>query len=83
VQQLPGQAILPWRNITEIWLIRVAVALAAILESEYCTRSLWSFKTPGTTDPATEPYTPEDFESHLLSWDWMLIVPNWEACLAG
>jgi len=39
VQQLPGQAILPWRNITEIWLIRVAVALAAILDSGYRTRS--------------------------------------------
>jgi len=39
VLQLPAQAILPWGNITEIWLIRVAIALTAILESEYCTRS--------------------------------------------
>jgi len=39
VQQLPEPATLPWRKITEIWLIRVAVALAAILELEYCSRS--------------------------------------------
>jgi len=38
VQQLPEPATLPWREITEIWLIRVAVALAAILELEYCSR---------------------------------------------
>jgi len=31
-QQLPETATLPWREITEIWLIRVVVALAAILE---------------------------------------------------
>jgi len=40
VQQLPEPATLPWREITEMWLIRVAVALAAILELEYCSRSV-------------------------------------------
>jgi len=38
-QQLPEPATLPWREITEIWLIRVVVALAAILEHEFCSRS--------------------------------------------
>jgi hypothetical protein len=38
MQQLPEPATLPWRAITEIWLIRVAVALAANLELEYYSR---------------------------------------------
>ena len=37
-QQLPEPATLPWREIAEIWLIRVVVALAAILEHECCSR---------------------------------------------
>jgi len=38
-QQLPEPATLLWQENMEIWLLRVDVALAAILEHECCSRS--------------------------------------------
>ena len=40
-------------------------------------KTLRSFKMPGTTDPATEPYVPEDLNPASYHGT-MLIVPNWE-----
>jgi len=49
VQQLPKPATLPWSEITDIWLIRLVVALAAILEHEFCSRSYLQLKKAKNT----------------------------------
>jgi hypothetical protein len=43
-RQLPGPVTIPWANTTEIWLVRLVVALAAILQTGFGTRSVKLFK---------------------------------------